>query len=111
MSDISSIGSSNASSPSPGRGIGSINRTGPVPAHQRHSDAREPGQTHSSQGDRVELSDHARSAGRVREEPGVRSDLVAKMRQAIEDPNYLSDDRLNTALNRLLAEVEENNAY
>ena len=56
--------------------------------------------------DRVELSDRARLINRLRELPEVRTDRVEAARQAIADPDFANDDRLNVAIERLLDDLE-----
>lgn len=109
MSDISSIGPGHPGppgiGPTHGRSASSLNGKA-TPAHLRHDDVRSPAQS-----DRIELSDNARLAEQHGKESEVRPEVIARIRKAMEDPNYLSDQKLSTALDRMIADVEENNAY
>lgn len=112
MSELSSIGPGHVPPTNPARSAGSLNGVAkPTPAHQRNGDAREPGQPSPAQPDRIELSDHARLAELLGKDPEVRSELVAKMRRLVNDPEYLTDQKLGAAIERMIEEIEENNAY
>ena len=56
-------------------------------------------------GDRVELSDHARLLDRVLHLPEVRVDLVQRVRQAIADGTYETDEKLAVAVERMLQDL------
>ncbi|TVQ57104.1 MAG: flagellar biosynthesis anti-sigma factor FlgM [Phycisphaerales bacterium] len=58
-----------------------------------------------SRRDRVELSDHARFMERLRESPGVRTDLVQKIRAAIADGSYETDEKIQAAAARLMQDL------
>lgn len=55
--------------------------------------------------DTVELSEHARLIGQLRKLPEVRADVVERARNAVNDPAYLSEERLNVALERLIDDL------
>lgn len=56
-------------------------------------------------GDRVELSEHAQLVARLQALPEVRLELVDQARKAIDDPGYLTDERLNAAIELLLEDI------
>ena len=62
-------------------------------------------QNSQRRGDSVELSDHARLLDRIRSMPEVRVDLVERVRQAIADGTYETDEKLDVAVERLLEEI------
>lgn len=94
MPDISSIG--------PGS-LGPIHRSN---GHANHANgvARHDAAAERSS-DRVELSDHARFLNRIRELPAVRTDKVESIRNAIENGQYETDDKLDVAIDRLLEDL------
>jgi anti-sigma28 factor (negative regulator of flagellin synthesis) len=55
-------------------------------------------------GDRVEVSDVARFLDELRRLPSVRLDRIESIRQAIEAGAYETEQKLDTALDRLLSE-------
>ncbi|MEX0587008.1 MAG: flagellar biosynthesis anti-sigma factor FlgM [Pirellulales bacterium] len=67
--------------------------------------AQTAGRPEALQGDRVEISEAAQLAAQVRDMPPVREDLVARVRSAIADGSYESDDKLAVAVDRLLDEM------
>jgi anti-sigma28 factor (negative regulator of flagellin synthesis) len=95
MPDVSSIGSGP---------VGPVNRPG---LHHHGPDngriRTDPNQPASS--DRVELSDHARLLDEIRRLPEVRSDRVEAVREALDAGTYETEDRLNTAIERLLEDI------
>ncbi len=74
-----------------------------APHLQRGADVR-PG-TAPSQTDQVDISPAAQLAGQVSEIPDIRQDRVASIRAAIADGTYETQDKLSTAVNRLLDEI------
>lgn len=56
-------------------------------------------------GDRLELSQESQIAARLSEIPDIRHDRVAELRAAIEAGTYETEEKLNTALDRLLDEI------
>jgi negative regulator of flagellin synthesis FlgM len=52
--------------------------------------------------DRVELSDRARWLDRLAQLPGVRIELVERVRQALVDGTYDTPEKLEAAVQRLL---------
>ncbi|MBL8764129.1 MAG: flagellar biosynthesis anti-sigma factor FlgM [Phycisphaerae bacterium] len=55
--------------------------------------------------DRVELSDEARALSQLALDPPIREDLVSRVRSEIEAGTYLTDDKLDAAVNRLLGSL------
>jgi hypothetical protein len=82
-----------------------VHRAAGAAAYQRNGVHREP-KPEAPAGDRVDLSDHARRIAQLRELPEVRSELVEKARLAVDDPEYLSEDRLGVAIDRMLEDIE-----
>ena len=62
-------------------------------------------QGQSSASDRVELSEHARFLDILRRMPEVRTDLIARMRGAIADGDYVTDNKIGAAIDRLIDEL------
>lgn len=68
--------------------------------------------TATSQADQLDISREADLAskvaelsGQIQEIPDVRADQIAKIREAIEEGSYESEDKLDIALDRLLDEI------
>lgn len=59
--------------------------------------------------DRVELSDHARFMERLRSMPAIRAQKVADIKAQIEAGTYETDEKLSTAFDRLLDELNTTN--
>jgi negative regulator of flagellin synthesis FlgM len=55
--------------------------------------------------DELQLSPAAQMAGKLSEIPDIRWDRVNSIRSAIADGTYMSDDKMNVALDRLLDEI------
>ena len=56
--------------------------------------------------DRVELSDHARLVERLQSLPDVRTERVAEIRRAIATGTYETEARLDSAIDRLMEELD-----
>jgi len=56
--------------------------------------------------DRVELSDDARLLAQINALPDVRHDRIERVRAAIADGGYDNDQRIDSALERLIAEED-----
>ncbi len=95
MPDISSIGHGS---------VGPINRPTPPDASQRRAESAD---TSARRSDRVELSDHARLLDQLRDLPNVRQDLVQQIRDAIAQGQYETPEKINQALERLFADLDE----
>lgn len=54
--------------------------------------------------DTVEISPEARLASKIAAIPPVRSDLVARVRAEIKAGTYETEDKLNTAVDRMINE-------
>ena len=61
--------------------------------------------TASSIGDRLDISEAGQIAGRLADVPDIRADRVQELRAAILDGSYETEDKLSTALDRLLDEI------
>ena len=59
----------------------------------------------SSIGDRLDISDAGRIADQLAEIPEIRAERVQDLRAAIASGAYETDERLNTAVERLLDEI------
>ncbi len=95
MSEINSIGHG---------GMEPLDRAAGTAAY--HSAQRVPlnGKRHGA-GDTVELSTHARLLERILQLPDVRQELVQRVRQAIADGSYETEEKLGAAVERLLEEI------
>lgn len=102
MADISSIGQGS---------VGPLNRYDNTTAtndslrHDRPGNRERPGRG----GDSVELSDHARYLARLRDAADTspaRRKHIAEIREAIADGSYETDDRLRSAIDRLMRELD-----
>ncbi len=80
------------------RALGASAPRGGEPASADHQ-----GQSIAS--DRVELSEHARFLDIIRRLPEVRTDLIARVRGAIADGDYVTDKRIGAAIERLIDEL------
>ncbi|MEX0677666.1 MAG: flagellar biosynthesis anti-sigma factor FlgM [Pirellulales bacterium] len=56
-------------------------------------------------GDRLDISEAGQIAGRLAEIPDIRSERVEELRAAILDGTYETQDKLSTAVDRLLDEI------
>jgi negative regulator of flagellin synthesis FlgM len=56
-------------------------------------------------GDRLDISEAGQIAGRLAEVPDIRADRVQELRSAILNGSYESEEKLSTALDRLLDEI------
>lgn len=59
----------------------------------------------SSIGDRLDISDAGRIADRLAEIPEMRAERVQDLRAAIASGSYETNDKLDTAIERLLDEI------
>jgi negative regulator of flagellin synthesis FlgM len=59
----------------------------------------------TSIGDRLDISEAGQIAGRLADVPDIRAERVEELRSAILKGTYETDDKLNTALDRLLDEI------
>jgi negative regulator of flagellin synthesis FlgM len=59
----------------------------------------------ASAGDRLDISEAGQIAGRLAEVPDIRAERVQELRSAILNGTYETDDKLSTALDRLLDEI------
>jgi anti-sigma28 factor (negative regulator of flagellin synthesis) len=56
-------------------------------------------------GDRLDISEAGQIAGRLAEIPEIRADRVAQLRESILNGTYETEERLSTAVDRLLDEI------
>lgn len=82
---------------------------GPVPRDIRRDQAamRTPAAPSARFADRVELSDRARYLARLNELPPVRPRVVDEIRQAIAEGTYLTDEKLDGAIERLFEDLAD----
>lgn len=59
----------------------------------------------ASIGDRLDISEAGQIAGRLADVPDIRADRVQELRAAIQNGSYETEDKLSTALDRLLDEI------
>jgi flagellar biosynthesis anti-sigma factor FlgM len=71
----------------------------------RQNGAPQSDRTDRPQTDRVELSDRAKFLDRLRQFPEVRMDRVERVRQAIAEGTYETDDKLEVVIDRLVEEL------
>ena len=89
--------------PSIGQGpVGPVERPNNSTVHHRAARAAE---RDERGGDRVELSRHAQLLDRLRQMPEVRVELVERVRLAIGEGTYITPQKLDEAVERLLAET------
>lgn len=86
-------------------GTSSIHGAQPIntPHHNRVSET--PAAKAPAAADEVSISSAAQFLDQVRELPDVRTDRVAALRQAIASGTYETEERLSTALDRMLDEM------
>jgi anti-sigma28 factor (negative regulator of flagellin synthesis) len=95
MSEINSIGHG---------GMEPLDRAAGTAAY--HTAQRLPLNGHKrGAGDTVELSTQARLLERILQLPDVRMDLVQRVRHAIAEGSYETEEKLGTAVERLLEEI------
>jgi flagellar biosynthesis anti-sigma factor FlgM len=98
MPDVSSIGNGP---------VGPANRRA-INADTSENAMLKAEQPNTTARDRVELSDHASDLlDRMKDLPGVRVNRVESVKQEIADGEYETEDRLNTAIDRLLADLRD----
>jgi negative regulator of flagellin synthesis FlgM len=77
-----------------------------APHFNRTTPAADAGSTSSiNTTDELQLSPAAQMAGKLSEIPDIRWDRVNSIRSAIADGTYMTDDKMNLALDRLLDEI------
>jgi negative regulator of flagellin synthesis FlgM len=59
----------------------------------------------SSVGDRLDISEAGQIADRLADVPDIRAERVQELRSAILNGTYETEDKLNTAIDRLLDEI------
>ena len=103
MSEISSIG------PAGGGQVGPSSRSDlPVTNddHGRSEDQLRPSNSETP-ADRVDVSDHARFLGMLKAMTPNRQERIMAVREMIATDQYVTDDMLNVAIDRLAADLDE----
>ena len=85
-------------------GVGPINRTA---GRSAATSSTTPRDIAEPRGDRVELSEHARLLDRLRQLPEVRTELLERFRQEIAAGTYLTPEKIDAAIERLLQDGVE----
>jgi len=80
-----------------------VSKPGPV------TGVTEPAQPAAGQGDRVEISDLAYWRAKIDALPAARAEEIAAIRQQIAEGTYETPEKLDAAVDRLLADVAANN--
>jgi negative regulator of flagellin synthesis FlgM len=75
-----------------------------APHAPRAAEATAPAQS-SAISDRLDISEAGQIASRMAEIPEIRADRVSQLRSAIQSGSYETQDKLDTALERLLDEI------
>lgn len=89
------------------QGPGNINKASRIEPTRSVNRAEETGQsTPVSREDAVELTEISKLLSRLSSTPEIRHERVEAIRQEIERGEYLSDDKLNSAVNRLIDLLE-----
>ncbi|MBT8486228.1 MAG: flagellar biosynthesis anti-sigma factor FlgM [Phycisphaerales bacterium] len=101
MADISSIPNHAQSS------VGPLERAGSVSSRREAEPTNRPAAPPVRPGDRVELSDHARYLDQLREAPPIRVDQVTSIRSEIENGTYVTDAKLDQAIDALIRDLVE----
>jgi len=84
------------------RGPGDVSKTTRIEPARRGGAVEKPDTSLSSCEDTVEFSQISTLLSKLSSTPDVRQDRVDEIRGQIERGEYLTDDKLNTAMNRLL---------
>ena len=84
------------------RGPGDVSKTTRVEPAKRGAGVEKPESTLGSREDTVEFSQISQLLSKLSSTPNVRQDRVEEIRGQIENGTYITDDKLNTAMNRLL---------
>jgi hypothetical protein len=89
---------------------GSLGPIGRGTPHSIAGDAKAARGGRAGAGDRVELSRQAQLMERLRELPEVRRGRINELRVLIESGRYETEDRLGTAIERMLSEISDDAA-
>ncbi len=84
------------------RGPGRVSETTRIESAERGTGAAKPEAAHISREDTVEFSQISRLLSKLSSTPEVRHDRVEEIRAEIERGEYMTDEKLNAAMNRLL---------
>lgn len=115
MSELSSIEGGSTARPGSGEGVApGVRRAGPETGPVRGREAGEAGPRPIRRGeDRVELDSRrvgssaaGRTIGPEEHKTMVRDDLIRDVRERIESGGYLTDDKLEAAVERMLRRVQ-----
>lgn len=87
--------------------VGPVSQSRAAAASQTGRYNRSANQASSPQraADRIELSDHAQLLSKLSQLPEVRQDLIDSVRAQIEDGTYDSDEKIDTAIERLAEDL------
>jgi len=91
--DVSGLGSVQGSGP-----VRSAGPTGTAPASPAASNAQSP---FTSPKDELEISAAGQMLDRLSESPDVRAERIAQIKEAIENGEYDTDEKLEAALSRM----------
>jgi anti-sigma28 factor (negative regulator of flagellin synthesis) len=84
------------------RGPGDVSKTTRIEPAKRGAGVDKPESTLTSREDTVEFSQISTLLSKLSSTPEVRQDRIEEIRGQIERGEYLTDDKLNVAMNRLL---------
>ncbi len=96
MPDISSIGHGS---------VGPVDRSAQQSTRRDNAPPEKADSPPLRPGDSVELSDHARFLDTMRHMPATRHDRIEQVRQQISDGTFETEEKLETAIDRLLDEL------
>lgn len=103
MSDIGQVGLTHGLAST--AGAGRINETAAAPRTQAQSEVATTTPRWAEGRDRVELSEHARHLDAVRALPDVRAAKVEAIKHAIANGTYESPEKLQSAIDGLLRDL------
>lgn len=87
-------------------GPSQIHGAQPINAPHATQGAQAPSSTPAANvGDRLDISEAGQIAGRLADVPEIRAERVQELRSAILNGSYETEDKLSTALDRLLDEI------
>ena len=95
MSDVSAIGNT---------AVEPLQQAAPVEVMPREG-VETPAAIAAGEADRVELSEQARLIEQLRDMPDVRQDRIEAIRAALVDGTYLTDEKLQVAVDRVIDEI------
>ena len=84
------------------RGPGDVSKTTRIESVKRSTGSVGPEAAHAGREDTVEFSQISRLLSKLSSTPEVRHDRVEEIRAEIERGEYMTDEKLKAAMNRLL---------